>query len=132
VKIIGLIFNDLQLFFHFAIVGNYFTCIFVKVLTEVMLLGGRKKSCGKLNQCGKLKYIYAMETTRLTPTTKELIYHKINACKQEIRMIEKGIESAQEKEEDTYGNKEFIEFWYIEIEMFRNQIDHLKKLLFNN
>jgi hypothetical protein len=55
VKIIGLIFNELQKIFHFAIVDNILTCIFVKVLTEVMLLGGRKKSCGKLNQCGKLK-----------------------------------------------------------------------------
>jgi hypothetical protein len=71
-----------------------------------------------------------METTRLTPTTKELIYHKINACKQEIILIEKGIESAQEKQEDTYGNKEFIEFWYIEIEMFRKQIEELKQMLF--
>jgi hypothetical protein len=30
VKIIGLIFNELQFFFHFAIVDNILTCIFVK------------------------------------------------------------------------------------------------------
>ena len=102
----------------------------MKVLTEVMLLGGRKKSCGKLNQCGKLKYIYAMETTRLTPKTKELIYEKIRECLQEMNMICTMIDKIPE--DDTYGRKEFLEFWGLEIEMFEKQIEYWKQLLFNN
>jgi hypothetical protein len=65
---------------------------------------------------------------QLSPTTKEFIYFKIKECEQEIRMIYQGIEKAEASE--IQKTKEFIEFWYIEIEMFRKQIEELKQMLF--
>lgn len=65
---------------------------------------------------------------KLTPTTKELIYHKIKEREQEVRMIRKGI--SQIPEEDTYGKREFVEMWELEIEFLEIEIEHWKKLLF--
>ena len=71
-----------------------------------------------------------METTRLTPKPKTLIYCKIKECEQEIRMIRKGIDTIPE--DDTYGKKEFVEMWELEIEFLEKQIEHWQELLFNN
>jgi len=72
-----------------------------------------------------------METTRLTPTTKEIIYHKIEECQQEIGMIRKSIDAI--REDDTiYGRKDFVQIWLLEIEMLRKEVEHWKQLLFND
>ena len=65
---------------------------------------------------------------KLTPTTKELIYHKIKEREQEMRMIRKGISAIPE--EDTYGKREFVEMWELEIEFLEKEIEHWKTLLF--
>jgi hypothetical protein len=72
-----------------------------------------------------------METKMLTPKTKELIYHKIKECEQEMRMIRKAIDKIPE-DDTTYEGKDFVQMWWLEIEFLEKQIEHWKQLLFNN
>ena len=72
-----------------------------------------------------------METTRLNPTTKELIYSKIKECEEKILSLRRCIETNSNSEDDTYGMKDFREMWGLEIEALDREINHWKYLLFN-
>lgn len=61
---------------------------------------------------------------KLTPTTKELIYERIEKLKSQIDSLKHCLTRSP--------NNDFCEFWDISIELHENEIEKLKQLLFNN
>jgi len=66
----------------------------------------------------------------MTPTTKELIFCRIETLKSEIDSIKQTIERCQKKQDEL--GMDFIEIWEIDIECLEIQIQFLKKKLFHS
>jgi len=73
--------------------------------------------------------LYQNQTTmeKLSATTKELIFNRIEELKKNIATNQNFIQMMQER-----GTKEFIQYHTIETQMMQNEIETLKQLLFNN
>jgi len=66
-------------------------------------------------------------TTQLTPTTKELIYDKIEKAKAKVTHLTKMIDHAETSQTKM---QEFVEFYQIERDLIEQEIEVLKQMLF--
>jgi hypothetical protein len=65
-----------------------------------------------------------MTTQTLTPTTKELIFERINQLEKDIDITNRCIQNA------TIDTDHLVEFWILERELMKQQQQNLKNILF--
>ena len=65
---------------------------------------------------------------KLTATTKELIFSKIERAKAKVEKLRMTIEKTEAS--DYLSPKELIQFWELEIQLIESEIETLKQYLF--